>query len=114
MTSIYFDDLPSFLPITYSIYKVQNVTEKKALDGLKENQNNSWLFRYDYITKKYFLTIKNYDEYINHHVYYYNKNTDEVIIFTSDQTAETFPTLEDFINEMNKIYGFDLDKQIFI
>jgi len=93
-------------------YILQNVSEKKALSALKNNDDGSWIFRFDYITQKYYLTIKNNDEFINHHVSYYCKRTDEVIIQLKDKTSEVYPTLEDYLLNMKEIYNIDLSKQI--
>ena len=107
-------DFCSEIPITYKPYTLQNATLKRALEYLSNLENGSWIFRFDYTNNMYFLTIKNGDEYINHHVYLYCKNTDTVIIKTGVRTSETFSTLEDYILEMQKIYYLNLSKQIFI
>ena len=93
-------------------YKLQNASEQRALSTLKNTPNNSWIFRFDYVTKKYYLTIKKDDEYINHHIYRYYKNTDEVIVKTSDTTSEIYSNLKDFLKEMIEIYNFDLSQQV--
>lgn len=96
-------------------YKLQNISEKKILDILKNKEIGSWIFRFDYITQKYFLTLKsNNNEYIDHHVSYYCKRTDEVIIQTSASTSEVFTTLEEYLKEMTKIYNFSLSQQIIV
>jgi hypothetical protein len=96
-------------------YILQNITEKSALYNLMNVEIGSWVFRFDYITQKYYLTIKSNDkEYINHHVSYYCKRTDEVIIQTSKCTSEVYPSLEEYLKEMKEIYNFDLSKQVII
>lgn len=95
-------------------YILQNVSEKKALSILKDNDDGSWIFRFDYITQKYYLTIKNNDEFINHHVLYYCKRTDEVIIQLSDKTSEVYPSLNDYLVDMTQIYSINLSKQIIV
>jgi serine kinase of HPr protein (carbohydrate metabolism regulator) len=95
--------------------RLQNISERKILDILKNKEIGSWIFRFDYISQKYFLTIKsNNNEYIDHHVSYYCKRTDEVIIQTSTSTSEIFTTLEEYLKEMTKIYNFSLSQQIIV
>ena len=95
------------IELPFSPYILQNVCEKKALTKLKYEKDKSWIFRFDYITTKYYLTIKNQDEYINHHVGYYCKRTNEVI-----EQTEIYSSLESYLIEMQKIYNFDLSLQI--
>jgi len=102
-TSIKIDVLAS---IFNRRYKLQNIPERKVLSNLKTKENNSWIFRFDYITQRYYLTIKKDDEYINHVVYYYNKKTDEVI------DRKKYSSLEEYLKEMKNIYNFDLSKQV--
>lgn len=103
------------ISLIFNKYNLQYATLKRAIGNLNNQENGSWVFRFDYTNSMYFLTIKNNnDEYVNHHVYYYNKNTDEVIIKTGERTSEVFSTLEDYIIDMQRIYRFDLLKQIII
>ena len=110
-----YNDLNRCQNIFENYYVLQNVTEKKALFNLKNKEDGSWIFRFDYINQKYFLTIKSNDqEYINHHVSYYCKRTDEVIVQTSNASSEVYPSLDDYLTEMTKIYNIDLMKQVLI
>ena len=107
-----------FLPenkLSYNNYVLQNISEKRALYILKNFKNNSWMFRFDYITQKYYLTIKNGDEYINHHVYLYNKRTDEVLELRTDKInmVKKYSSLEEYLIDMVNIYNFNLSEQIF-
>lgn len=103
------------ISLIFNYYNLQYATLKCALENLSNQENGSWIFRFDYTNSMYFLTIKNnVDEYVNHHVYYYNKNTDVVIIKTDVKTSEIYSTLEEYIVDMQSIYGFDLLKQIII
>ena len=99
-------------PLYYKNYELQNVSEKKAISVLKNAANNSWIFRFDYITQKYYLTIKKNDEYINHHVYLYNKKTDEVTIPIKKFNFKKYSNLEEYLQEMVNIYNFTLSQQI--
>jgi hypothetical protein len=99
-------------PLSYNKYELQNVSEKKALSVLKNTPNNSWIFRFDYITQKYYLTIKKDDEYINHHVYMYNKNTNEVTILIKKLITKKYSNLEEYLKELVIIYNFSLSDQI--
>jgi hypothetical protein len=109
------DKLNTCQYIFENYYILQNVTEKRALFNLKNQEVGSWIFRFDYINQKYFLTIKSNNlEYINHHVSYYCKRTDEVFILNDNQTHDIFSNLEDYLNQMTQIYNFDLTKQIVI
>jgi hypothetical protein len=96
-------------------YVLQNVTENKALFNLKNEEDGSWIFRFDYITQKYYLTIKsNNQEYINHHVSYYCKRTDEVIIQTSNTERVVYLSLDNYLTKMTDIYNFNLIKQVLV
>jgi len=109
MQSICLDIDPNVILDT-KYYLLQNISEVKALNNLKNSDIGSWIFRFDYITQKYYLTIKyNKDEYINHHVLYYNRKTDEVII-----KDKNYSTLKQYLLELRKIYNLDLEKQITI
>ena len=90
-------------------YILQNVSESSALLNLQNKENNSWIFRFDYITQNYYLTIKNDDEFINHRIYYYNKKND--IVYTKKRS---YDSLEDYLKYMQKIYNLDLTKQIIV
>jgi hypothetical protein len=92
--------------VEYSPYILQNITERKALIQLKNAENKSWIFRFDYITQRYYLTIKKDDEYINHSVGYYNRKTNQVF------NQKKYTTLDEYIREMKNVYDFDLSKQI--
>lgn len=100
--------------LSYNNYVLQNVSEKRALNILKNFKNNSWIFRFDYITQKYYLTIKNDDEYINHHVYLYNKRTDEVVELRTNKInmVKRYSSLDKYLNDMASIYNFNLSEQI--
>lgn len=103
------------ISLIFNHYNLQYATLKRALENLSNQENGSWVFRFDYTNSMYFLTIKNnIDEYVNHHVYYYNKNTDAVIIKTGERSSEVYATLEEYIIDMQRIYRFDLLKQIII
>jgi hypothetical protein len=103
----------TFLP-TYK-YELQNVSEKKVLNILHDKADGSWVFRFDYITQKYYLTIKNKnDEYINHEVCYYCKRTDEVFIQMNNKLVNSYSSLESYLQDMKKIYFFDLSKQVYV
>ena len=109
MQSISLDFDTSFNESFNNNYKLQNVAEKRAIENLKNSKNGSWIFRFDYITQKYYLTIKyNDDEYINHHILYYNRKTDEVIIKNNKIQ------LKEYLIELKKIYKFYLEKEIIV
>jgi len=96
-------------------YDVQNVCEKKILNILQNTAVGSWIFRFDYITQKYYLTIKtNINEYINHEVCYYCKRTNEVFIQTNGKIVNKYSSLEEYLEKMKEIYYFDLSKQIYV
>jgi len=96
-------------PVThYSPYVLQNISEQKALSKLKKTKDKSWVFRFDYMRQKYYLTIKNGDEFINHHVYYYNVKTDEII------DKQKYTNLQEYLKHMLQIYNFDLSEQVII
>ena len=108
-------DISSENKLLYNNYVLQNISEKRALNILKNVNNNSWIFRFDYITQKYYLTIKNGDEYINHHVYLYDKRTDEVVELRTNEInmVKRYSSLEKYLHDMVNIYNFNLSDQIF-
>jgi hypothetical protein len=107
-------DFTSENNISYDKYILQNVSEKKALAILKNTENNSWIFRFDYITQKYYLTIKKDDEFINHHVYLYNKKTGEVFesINNKINMIKKYSSLDTYLDDIRNIYSFSLSQQI--
>jgi len=108
----------NFSPLTIlsiNKYELQNISENKILNILKYKEVGSWIFRFDYITQKYYLTIKNKnDEYINHEVCYYCKRTDEVFIQMNNKLVQGYSSLENYLKDMKKIYFFDLSKQVYV
>jgi len=107
------DVFPSSKSIISENYNLSNITEKDAISMLKDREIGSWIFRFDYITQKYYLTIKtNNLEYINHCIYYYCKKTDKVYITKNNVISYVYPSLKEYLIDIQEIYDFDLTKQI--
>ena len=113
MQTMCLDVFPNMFNYKINKHSLQNISKKKILEILKKRDIGSWIFRFDYITSKYYLTIKNNEnEYIDHEVCYYCKRTDEVLIQEPSKKVCMYLSLDNYLNEMKKIYNFDLSKEI--
>ena len=114
MQEICLDVIPSPELITCDNYYWYNMTEKNAISVLKDREIGSWILRFDYITKQYYLTIKSNNlEYINH-TFNYCKKTDGVYITKNNIISVAYSSLKEYLIDMQYIYDFDLLKQISI
>ena len=119
MQEMCLDVIPSPELITCDNYYWYNMTEKNAISVLKDREIGSWILRFDYITKQYYLTIKSNNlEYINH-TFNYCKKTDGVYIYQngkppneSTKIVFLYSSLKEFLIHMQNIYDFNLLKQI--
>jgi hypothetical protein len=90
-------------PVFKYICRIQNASKKRVKSLLEKN---TWIFHYDYIMQKYYLTIKK-DRFINRSVIYLKEN-DRVI-----SKHKLYSNLDEFILEMSQKYNFNLSDQIF-
>ena len=94
------------------IYHVnlEKYSKSRAIKLLQKEEDGCWMFRFDFITQRYYITIKNGDEYINHRIKYYNQKTEEVSYFNKSNEYKSI-SIEDYLFVLQRVYKIDLFKQ---
>ena len=112
MQDINLDIYPSS-EIKISDYEnLYNISEKNAISVLKDREIGSWIFRFDYITQKYYITIRSSKlGYINHHIYY-SIFADKVYLVKNNIISNDYLSLQEYIINIQDKYKCDIIKQI--